>query len=340
MNRIMGAAATAAVAGMFVAMAGNPAQAQDDGFYKGKTINIVVGFTPGGGYDAYARAFARYFPKHIPGAPNVIVQNMPGAGSLTSVRNVASVAPKDGTVISAFNPGVITDSITNFEQVKIKFSDLAWVGSITRDFRVCYAWKETGIKSIADLQGGREFIMGATGINTSNYVNGAMLRNLLGLNVRQVVGFPGSNEMRLGIERGELHGDCGSWSSIHEEWIQNKKINTFVSFSPARTPDMPEGVPFAGDLIKDPEKLQILKLLIAAGEVGRPYVMAKEVPEARLATMRRAFDLTMKDKDFLADAEKQGLPVNPIDGPTADKLVTELYTASAAVVAKAKEAMK
>jgi tripartite-type tricarboxylate transporter receptor subunit TctC len=316
------------------------AVAQDDGFYKGKTINIIVGFSPGGGYDAYARMLARYYGAHIPGTPNVIVQNMPGAGSLAAVRHVASVAPKDGLTIGAFNPGVITDSLTNPEQVKMKFSDVIFLGSITRDFRMCYAWAGTGIKTIKDLQGGREFIMGGTGPGTGNYINGAMLRSLLGLNVKQILGYPGSNELRLGIERGELHGDCGSWSSISEDWIRDKKINAFVSFSPARTPDMPQDVPFAGDLLKDPEKKQILNMLIAAGETGRPYIVAKETPPARVKSLRDAFMATMKDAAFLAEAQKTSLPVNPVDGPTAEKLINAIYQASPEIVAKAKEAIK
>lgn len=331
------AGATAAIAALGLVPAAAVAQVD---FYKGKTITVVVGYSPGGGYDSYARTLARYFGKNVPGSPNVIVQNMPGAASLQAVRYVYAVAPKDGLVIAAFNPGLITDSMTNPEQIKLKFSDFGWIGSITRDFRVCYAWKDTGITSIKELEGGRQFIIGATGLSSSNYVNGAMLRNLLGLKVKQVLGFPGSNELRLAIERGELEGDCGSWSSIHEEWIQNKRINTLVSFSPGRTPDMPEGVPFAGDLIKDPEKKQILDILIAAGETGRPYVVAKEVPEARLKTLRAAFMATMADKEFLAEADKQGLPVNPIDGDAAAKLVAQIYTAPADIIAKAKEAMK
>src|SRR5262249_20848990 len=153
-----------------------------------------------------------------------IVQNMPGAGSLTAVRHLNAVAAKDGSVITAFNPGVITDSLTNPERIKVKFTDVAWLGSITRDVRVCYAWHTAPIKSWDDLAKGGEFIMGATGTNTSNYVNGAVLRKLFGLNVKQITGFPGSNEMRLGIERGELHGDCGSWSSITPDWIRRNRI--------------------------------------------------------------------------------------------------------------------
>ena len=333
--------ATLAAPGALLALGLVPgaANAQDDGFYKGKTVNIIVGFSPGGGYDTYARTLGRYFGKHIPGTPNVVVQNMPGAGSLASVRHVASVAGKDGLTIGAFNPGVITDSLISPDQVKMKFSDVIFLGSITRDFRVCYAWHATGIKSLKDLEG-KQFIMGGTGPGTGNYLNGAMLRNVLGANVKQVLGYPGSNELRLGIERGELHGDCGSWSSTPEDWIKDKKINPFLSFSPARTPDMPEGIPFAGDVVTDPEKKQIINMLIAAGETGRPYIVAKETPPARVKVLRDSFTAAMKDKDFLADAKKQNLPINPIDGVAAEKLINAIYDKPAELIAKAKAAAK
>ena len=190
-----------ALAAVVLAITG-PAGAQE--FYKGKTVTVVVGFSPGGGYDQYARTVARYLGPHIPGAPTVIVQNMPGAGSLTAVRYLNATAPKDGTVITAFNPGVITESVLEPEKYKTKLSDYAYLGSVTRDFRACYAHKGGPVTGLADMQAGKELILGATGPGTSNYVNGAMLRTLLGFKVRQILGFPGSNEQRLAIERGEV----------------------------------------------------------------------------------------------------------------------------------------
>jgi tripartite-type tricarboxylate transporter receptor subunit TctC len=322
------------------AMASAPATVAADDFYKGKTLTIVVGFSPGGGYDTYARTVARYIGAHIPGNPTVIVQNMPGAGSLTSVRYLDATAPKDGTVVTSFNPGLITESLTDPEKVKLKFSDFAFVGSITRDFRVCYSWHATPIKSWDDLTKAQEFVLGSTAAGASSYVNGAILRNVFGLKVRQIVGFPGSAEQRLAIERGELHGDCGSWSSIPGDWIAEKKINPLVRFSPVRTPDIPANVPFAGDLAKTSEQKQILAILGAAGELGRPYIMSKQVPEDRLKIIRAAFDATMQDKAFLAEAEKQRLPVNPADGAEAAKIISEIYASSPELIEKAKNAVK
>jgi tripartite-type tricarboxylate transporter receptor subunit TctC len=268
------------------------------------------------------------------------VQNMPGAGSLTSVRYVEGPGAKDGTLITAFNPGVITDSLTNPEKIKVNFTEFAWLGSITRDVRVCYAWHAAPVKTMAELLEGKEFIMGATGTNTSNYVNGAVLKNLFGLKIKQITGFPGSNEMRLATERGELYGDCGSWSSIPDDYIKNKRIVPFVRFTTRSLPDMPPDIPFVGTFAKTEEQKQVLNIVIAAGELGRPYILSRQVPPARLALLRKAFDATMKDPAFVGDANKQGLPVDPASGTEAADILKQVYSAPAEFVAKAREVMK
>ena len=334
----IGAVALAAAA--TVSLARSPASAQDDTFYTGKTVTVVVGFSPGGGYDIYARTIARHIGNHIPGKPHVIVQNMPGAGSFTSVRHLDGPASKDGTIITAFNPGLITDTLTEPEKFKIKFTEFAWLGSITRDVRVCYAWHTSPVKSMQDLLDGKEFIMGATGTNTSNYVNGAVLRNLFGFKIRQITGFPGSNEMRLATERGELFGDCGSWSSIPADWIAANKIVPFVGFTKRSLPEIPKDVPFIGSFAKTEEQRQVLDIVIAAGELGRPYILSRQVPAGRVALLRKAFDATMKDANFLGDAKKQDLPVDPATGAEAEEILKSIYSAPAEYVAKAKSVMK
>lgn len=307
------------------------AQAAPD-FYAGKTLNIVVGFTPGGGYDQYGRLLARYIGAHIPGAPSVVVQNAPGAGSLTAVRRLDANLPKDGTAIVTFNPSLITESLTSADRVNVNFSEFGWIGSITRDFRVCYMWHATGVKDWAGVAERKEVIFGATSKGTGSYVNGAILRNVFGIKLRHVIGFPGSAEQRLAIERGELDGDCGSWSSIAEDWVRDKKINTFVSFSAVKTPDMPQDVPFIGDFAKTDEQKAILSILSAAGELGRPYLVSKDVPADRLQILRAAFNATMQDKAFLADADKQKMPVYPIGGAEAGEIVKRIYSFPPALI--------
>ena len=332
---------TAAIGLALSAATSAPAVAQSAAdFYKGKTVTIVVGFSPGGGYDTYGRLLARHIGNHIPGKPNVIVQNLPGAGSLNAVRQLMATQPKDGTVITHFNPGVITDSLTDPGKVKVKFTDVAWVGSITRDFRVCYAWRATGIKNWEDVKNRKEVIFGGTAKGAGSYVNGAILRNVFGVKLRHILGFPGSAEQRLAIERGELEGDCGSWSSIPDEWIKDNKIVPFISFAKKVSDDMPKDIPYIGDFATTQEQKDVLNILGAAGELGRPFIMSKDVPKDRLAIIRKAFDDTMEDPAFLADAKKQGVPVVPIGGEEATQIIADIYKASPKLISKAKAALE
>ena len=330
----LGFAAVAVVASCGSALAQTPAD-----FYKGKNVNIVVGFTPGGGYDQYARVFARHFDKHIPGRPNVVVQNFPGAGSLAAARRVDNGLAEDGTNIVTFNYGLITESLTSPEKTaNINFSQMRWLGSITRDFRVCYMWHETGMKTWEDVAKRSEVVFGTTGPGTSVYINGAMMRNVFGLKIKQILGYPGSAETRIALERGELQGDCNSWSSIHEDWIRDKKIHPFVLFTPSRSADMPVDIPYIGNFVKNEEQKAIVEILTAAGDLGKPYVMSLKVPMDRIRALRAAFDATMKDPDFLLEAAKQKLPVTPVAGEEAETILKRIYSFPPDLVAKAKKA--
>jgi tripartite-type tricarboxylate transporter receptor subunit TctC len=312
-----------------------PTRAED--FYKGKTVTITVGFSPGGGYDVNARALARYLGKHIPGNPNVLVQNLPGAGSLTSVRFLDATAPKDGTVMTIFNPGLITQSIVDPAKVSLDFRRVSWVGVITSDFRVCYGFGPNGVKNWDDMMRRKEFVLGSTAKGSGNYVNGATLRHVFNAPVRQILGFPGSAEQRIAIERGELDGDCGSFSSIPIAWVNEGKAHTFVRFTERRPPEIPESVVFINDFAKTDEQRALLDVLNAADVVGRPFVMSKQVPAERVAILRKAFNDTMTDKAFLAEMEKQQLPVIPLSGEEAEAVVARMMNVPPAVVAKAKE---
>ncbi len=324
-----------ALAPACLALAAPAAQAED--FYKGKTVTIVVGFSPGGGYDVNARTVSRYLGKHIPGNPNVIVQNMPGAGSVTSVRYLDATAPKDGTILTVFNPGLVTQSIVDQEKVKLDFRKFSWIGVVTPDFRVCYGFGPNGVKSWADMMKRKEFILGSTAKGSGNYINGATLRHVFNAPVKQILGFPGSAEQRIAIERGELDGDCGSFSSIPAAWVRDGKVHPFVRFTERRPPEIPESAVFIGTFAKSEEQKQLLDVLNAADEVGRPFIMSKQVPPERVAIMRAAFDATMKDRGYLADTEKQQLPVHPLTGQEAETVVARMMNVPPQIVAKARE---
>jgi tripartite-type tricarboxylate transporter receptor subunit TctC len=312
------------------------AQAQPQDYFRGKTVSIVVGFTPGGGYDLNARAVARHLSKHIPGNPNVVVQNMPGAGSLTSVRYLDATAPKDGTAITTFNPGLITQSIVEPDKVNLDFRNVAWVGSVSPDFRVCYGFGPNGVKTWAELMARKEFILGTTSKGAGSYINGAILRQVFNAPVRQIIGFPGSAEQRLATERGELDGDCGSFNSIPVNWVQERRVHPFVRFTEQRPQDIPESAVFVGTFAQTEEQRQLLDVLNAADGLGRPFVMSKQVPAERLAVIRKAFMDTTKDPAFIADMDKQKLPLFPLAGEAAEVTVDKMINVPPQIVAKAK----
>ncbi len=336
MNSRSGMAWPLAVSALLAAALLPAAAARADDFYKGKVFTIVVGYSPAGGYDTYARAVARYIGAHIPGHPTVIVQNMPGAGSLTAVRYLNATAPKDGTVMTMFNPALVTQSLVQPDKVNLDFHQYSWVGVVTPDYRVCYGYGANGVKSWDEMMHRKQFVLGSTGKGSSNYVNGATLREVFHAPVKQVLGFPGSAEMRLAIERGELDGDCGSFSSIPADWLKKGDVHSFVRFSRDRPDEIPESAVYIGTFATTDAQKQLLRLLDGSDDLGRVFIMAKAVPADRLAIVRQAFDETMKDPGFLADMAKQELPVHPATGQEADAVANELLGTPQAIVAQAK----
>ena len=323
---------------MLAALAACPAGAQTrDGFYKDKTITLIVGITPGGGYDQYARLLARHLPQHIAGAPTIIVRNLPGAGSLNSVLNLARIAPADGTQIGTFNIGLLTEAVTKRDAARVKFNEFAWVGSMTRDLRVCVASKKSKIQTWDDLKSGKPAIFGAAGAD-SNSANGiAAIRNLFNLtNLKAITGYPGLTETNLAVERGEVDGTCASWIAIPESWIRNKEVNVLVRLSPNTAPEIPDSAKFIGDIADTIEKKALVDVLASPGELARPFIMSDKVPPERVAVIRKAFAETLADPDFLADAERVKLPINLVDGIAAQAIVERLYALAPDVAEKAR----
>jgi tripartite-type tricarboxylate transporter receptor subunit TctC len=326
-------------ASFIVTLAMQTTAVAQDPFYNGKTVTLVVGYSAGGGYDIYARMLARHYGRHIPGNPNVIVQNMPGAASMTSVRHLDATAPKDGTVITTFDPGLITQVLTADKPV-VDFANFQWVGTLLRDIRICYAWSATGIKTFGDMMKRREFMIGTTAKGSNAYVNGAILRNVFKAPVRQIAGYPGSNEQRLALERGELEGNCGSWTALPQEWLVNKRINALLRFSATRPVDMEQDVPYVLDLAASPEQKAVIDILNSPGELGRPFIVAKQVPRERVAILRTALQATLRDEAFLAEAKKQSLLLDPVAGEEAEKIMAQIYAAPPDLIRKAKDVLE
>ena len=334
--------ATLSLATILAALASSSAyhaRAQS-GYYAGKTVRIVVGSSAGGGYDIYARSIAPFLAEHLPGKPSVVVQNMPGGGGLTSVLHLDANAPKDGTVVTIFNAGVITDVVSNPEKARVKLTEMAWIGSATRSFRMCYFWGATGIKDWKGLDRSRQVSLGATGVNSGSYNDAAMMKNLLKQDVRIISGYPGRTEVHLAVERGEVDGECGTLEGMPENWFREKKINMVLRLAEAKTPEIPDNVPWIGEFVTSQDDLLALKLLIAANDLGRPFVASKQVPSAQIEMLRTAFDATMRDPKYLAFATKRGLGTSAVPGQEAQEIIAQISNVPKSVADRAREVIK
>jgi tripartite-type tricarboxylate transporter receptor subunit TctC len=311
-----------------------PARSQE--FYAGKTINLVVGYSAGGGYDLYARLLARHLGRNIPGQPNVVVQNMPGAATLTAVHHLSANATRDGTTVTMFDPGLILESLSQPDRYKLRLTDYQWIGAMSREVTICYAWHATGIKTIQDMLGRKEFLIGLTAKGSAVYANGRALQKLFNAPLRQIAGYPGSNEQRIAIERGELEGACASWSAIPQDWVKNKLINPLVRFAPTQPADMAP-TPYINDLAKDGEERALLNILNAPGELGRPFIVSREVPRERVQILISAFERTMKDENLLKEASRQSLAIDLFSAAESEKIVRSIYDSSPELIRRLKD---
>jgi tripartite-type tricarboxylate transporter receptor subunit TctC len=328
--------AFAGTSGVLLAALAQPVSAEDAAsFYAGKTLKLIVGLPTGGGADAYARLVQHYLPRHLPGAPSTIVQNMPGAGSLKSVVFVDTSAD-DGTVMGTFSSGLLTAALTAPERVKVDFRNYAFIGNVSEDVRVCYLWHAAGVRTWQDMLARPQVIFAASAAGTAGNVESAMLRDLFGVKVKQVQGYPGSADKRLAVEKGEVDGDCGGWTSVPDDWLRDHRIDVIVRLSPTRLPGMDPNIPFAGDLVKDQRERQVFDFLMAPEKLGRLFMVSGRVPADRVAALRKAFDAMVADPAFLGEADKLRLLVTPMTGAQVAGDVAALYATPPDLVAKAK----
>jgi tripartite-type tricarboxylate transporter receptor subunit TctC len=316
------------------------AAAQSGGdFYKGKELRILIGFGPGGGYDLYARLLARHIGAHLPGRPSVVPQNMPGAGSVLVANHLANVAPRDGTVIGTFASGVPTVPLLTPDKAKFDARNLTWIGSANTETQIDYLWHTAPAKTIDDVRK-IETVLGATGPGAATVDFPLMVNAILGFKYKLVLGYKGSADIDLAMERGEVHGVSGlTWtgvSSTNADWLRDKKITIIAQYGQTRHPDLPD-VPLVIDLAKTQADRQALNLVFARQEMGRPFAAPPSLPAERAAALRRAFDETMKDRDFLADSKKSKLPVLPIGGEKLQQMVAELYATPHAAIERVRK---
>jgi len=318
------------------------AQAQDAAsFYKGKTINVVIGFSPGGGYDLYARVVAKYMSKHIPGEPTLIAQNMPGAGSLRAAMYLYSVAPKDGTAIGIFSRGMPLSPLFELPGAHFDATKFTWLGSVTKDTVTCISWKTSPVKSWDDLFK-TEYKAGGEGKGADPDIYATLIKTTFGANVKLITGYQGSSNISLAMERGELDGMCGiSFSTLrstHPDWLKNKDINLLVQGALEKDPEM-ANVPFMLDLAKSDEQKQMLRLTLAPQAMARPFVAPPGIPADRAKPLQKAFDDTMNDPAFLEEAKRLNLDVNPLSGQQVLDMLTSLYATPKPLVQQAKAAL-
>jgi tripartite-type tricarboxylate transporter receptor subunit TctC len=321
-----------------------PARADDvSAFYAGRTIQLVIGYASGGGYDDYARLLGRYIGRHIPGQPTVVVQNMPGAGSIKAANYLYNIAPRDGTVMGGFARGIFLDPLLGrADAMRYMAANFGWLGSISSDIGVCAFRSDAGIDSWADMQT-RHYKIGGTGAGADSDVFSNLLRRMFDLPMQLVLGYQSAAETVLAIQRKEVDGRCGwSWSTLssrNKDLLQTKQVKVVLALTDRKVPEL-SGVPSVVDVAEKPDQQAILKLVIARQTMARPYVTPPGLPPARLAALRNAFDATMTDPDFLGDAKRQDLDVRPLSGVQADALIKEVYATSPDIVKRAAQFMK
>jgi hypothetical protein len=285
-------------------------------------INLIVGMPPGGSVDAYARLVQRHFSHFLPGKPAVVVQNKPGAGSLLAVMAVANARPSDGMTMGTFSASLIPDAVADPQRFRI-------------DFRHCYVRGTSGIHSLKDLAQHGEVTFAATAPGTSGNLNLAILKDLLKIPLKPVLGYEGSAAKRLAVERGEVDGDCGGIESIPSDWLASGKINLLVRFLADLQPPVGESVPFGGDLADSSDR-PLYDFLTAPERMSGMLLVSDRVAPETVNALRRAFDAMVVDPDFQSDARHLGLPVAATSGVALGDSIAKLYAMPPAVLERAK----
>jgi tripartite-type tricarboxylate transporter receptor subunit TctC len=321
-----------------------PARADDDAvarFYKGRNIQLYIGYSAGGGYDIYARVLARHLGRHIPGNPTIVPQNMPGAGSLRLANYLYNVAPKDGTAFATFARGMATEPLLGGTGTQFDGRKFSWIGSVTDEVSVCAFWNTSGIATWQDMLT-KSYTVGGTGSASDTDVFPNAIKRIFDLKMKLVTGFPGGSDVVLALQRGEVNGRCGwSWSSLlsrNKQMYDDKQINIPVQLALHKHEDLPD-VPVIVELTKDPKQLAALRLIFARQTMARPYVAPPGIPEERKAALRKAFDETMKDPQFVEEAKRTDLEIHPVSGAEIDTLLAELYATPPDVVKLAIDAI-
>ena len=322
-----------------------PALAHSGELFKGKQIQLLVGYSAGGGYDIYARTVARYLPKFIPGHPSIVVQNMPGAGGLKVANYMYSQAPRDGTVIALTDNDLVVAPVLGMidpHNVKYNPSKFFWLANMNSDVSVAVFRNDAGVRSLADLRA-KQHIVGSTGLPANNAVYPLVMNNVLHTKLKVVAGYPGVKALTLALERGEIQGIGGwTWSGImvsHPQWIRDKTIVPVLQLSSRKLPELPQ-VPSIMAYVKNGDERQALKLIFSPDIIGRPFFAPPGVPAETGGVLRSAFVKLARDPQFRAAATKERLEIDFMDGAKLSKLVGGVANAPVRVLALAKKMIR
>jgi tripartite-type tricarboxylate transporter receptor subunit TctC len=330
------------VACLSLAACGLSASVHAEDFYKGKTITIVVGSSSGGGYDTYARFLARNWPKYISGNPNVVVENMPGAGSLKATNYIFNVAPKDGTAVGAVQQGILFEplfkTMGSGKEAKFDPMKLGWIGAATHDTSIMVVWHTTPFKSLADIKSA-QVLTGSAGATTNYSVYARLMNATMGTHLKIVEGYRGTSDVTLALERGEIQAVTGwDYSSLigtKADWVKNHDVRILVQFGAHKLSDLPD-VPLAREQATTAVNRKVLDLITLRQEIGRPYIAPPGLPADRLATLSGSFQKMMHDEAFLDDAREHRSEIDPSTADECRAVIKEGYAAPADIVKKAR----
>jgi len=323
-----------ALLGLVATVTAAPAQTVEQ-FYKGRQVNLIVGFNPGGAYDPYARTVARHLPKHLPGAPDIVVKNMQGAGSVRAANYLYNVSPKDGSELGLIAGSAAIEPVFGVRPTQFDGQRFTWIGSANEEVGGCFAWHTAPFYSAKDLFE-KELLIGASG--TSNLDFPLALNAVLGTKMKPVRGYNGTSAIMLAIERGEVQGMCGivyaPVAAAHPDWLREGKIRLLMQVGLQRVAKLGD-VPFALDFAKSEDDKRVLRLIVGWAIMGRPFLAPPGIPEDRKVALRQAFDATMADPAFLEDAAKARLDIAPITSEQIDKFLADVYTTPKPLVERA-----
>jgi len=334
-------------AGILIAMCALAGGARADAvsdFYQGKTVNLYIGYGPGGAYDTYSRLLARYMPSHLPGNPTFVPQNMPGASSMRMANFLARVAPKDGTAFGAVNSALIFDPLFAGarSQAQFKGPDMTMIGNVVSSASVLVAWAATGVKTLDDVRE-RGLTIGATSPSGDTYLLPLSVKNILGLDrLKIVIGYPGTREAALALEQGEISGrvwDMEGIKASRPDWLRDGKINIVAQLAPQKMPEVPAHVPLIKDYVKNPAERAALDVIFMSTVLARPYIAPEGIPADRVKALRSAFSKALEDPELLAEAKKRDLTIDPTSGERMQQIIDEAYRLPAATVETVRRAL-